>query len=96
MSITSAIVFYMVIWAVTFLIMNPLWQVSQAEDGAVVPGTPESAPVDAMVARKAAWTTLWATLAFAIAFLTIEFRVVTLEDLLWATPPSERSGDIAY
>jgi len=86
----------MVIWAVTFLMINPLWQVSQAEDGHVVPGTPESAPVDAMVGKKALWTTLWASIAFAIAFSVIEFRLVTLDDLLWATPPSERSGSLSY
>jgi len=95
MSITSAIVFYMVIWAVTFLIINPLWQVSQAEDGNVVPGTPESAPVDPMVGRKALWTTLWATIAFAVAFTVIEFRLITLDDVMWATPPSERYDSAA-
>lgn len=90
MSITSGIVLYMVIWAVTFLIINPLWQVSQAEDGNIVPGTPESAPVDAMVARKALWTTLWATIAFGVIFYVIEWKVITLDDVLWITPPSDR------
>lgn len=90
MSITSGIVFYMVTWAITFLIINPLWQTSQAEDGNVVPGTPASAPVDAMVKRKALWTTLWATLFFIVAVAIIEFRVVTLEDVSWITPPSLR------
>lgn len=90
MSITSGIVFYMVIWAIIFLMINPLWQVSQAEDGHVVPGTPESAPVDAMVGRKALWTTLWATVVFAIAFGVIEFELITLDDVLWARPPSDR------
>ena len=96
MSITSGIVLYMVVWALTFLIMNPLWQVSQTEDGDVVPGTPGSAPVDAMVAKKAAWTTLWASLAFVAIFLVIEVPLVTLDDVLWATPPSERPGGSDY
>lgn len=96
MSITSGIVLYMVIWALTFLIMNPLWQVSQAEKGDVVPGTPESAPVDAMVRKKAAWATLWASLAFAAVFAVIEIPLVTLDDVLWITPPSERPGGTPY
>ena len=96
MSITSAIVFYMVIWAVTFLMMNPLWQTSQGESGHVVPGTPESAPVDAMVRKKALWTTLWATITFCILYYIIEWDVVTLDDLLWITPPSDRPGGTDY
>ncbi|MEM1343054.1 MAG: DUF1467 family protein [Pseudomonadota bacterium] len=91
MSITSAIVFYLVIWAVVFLIINPLWQTSQAEDGHVIPGTPASAPVDAMVKRKAMWTTLWATVAFIVLYCLIEYEIVTLESLSWAEPPSART-----
>ncbi len=90
MSITSGIVFYMVCWAVTFLIINPLWQTSQAEKGEIVPGTPPGAPVDPMVGRKALWTTLWASCAFVVLVCIIEFEVVTLEDLSWITPPSLR------
>ena len=90
MSLTSGLVFYAVVWTLTFFIINPLWQTSQAEDGRIVPGTPESAPVDAMVRKKALWTTLWATLAFAVLFTVIEYDVVTLDDVLWITPPSER------
>ncbi len=90
MSITSGLVFYMVCWAITFLIINPLWQTSQAESGRVEPGTPPSAPVDAMIRRKALWTTLWASLVFVVLVVVIEFRILTLEDLSWITPPSLR------
>ncbi|GMG81649.1 DUF1467 family protein [Paralimibaculum aggregatum] len=90
MSFTSGLVFYAVCWMVTFLIINPLWQKSQAEDGNVVPGTPASAPVDPMLRRKALWTTLWATCVFAILVVIIEFRLISLEDVSWATPPSLR------
>lgn len=90
MSVTSALVLYAVTWAITFLIINPLWQVSQDEAGEVVPGTPASAPVDAMVKRKALWTTLWASAAFAVIFSVIEFRLLSLEDVSWIVPPSMR------
>jgi len=93
MSITSAIVFYLVIWWVVLYLINPLWQVSQAEDGKVLPGTPESAPVDAMVRKKVKWTTLWATLAFIVLYVVIEFGIVTLEDVSFITLPSDRVAD---
>jgi predicted secreted protein len=90
MSLTSGIVFYCVIWALTFLMINPLWQTSQGEAGTVVRGTPDSAPVDAMVLRKALWATVWATVAFGILFTVITLKLVTLDDLAWIKPPSER------
>jgi predicted secreted protein len=90
MSITSAIVFYMVIWALTFFIINPLWQTSQEEAGEIVPGTPASAPVDVMFRRKALWTTVWATAVFVVLYAVIEIPLVTLEDVSWIVPPSER------
>ncbi|MGF1446214.1 MAG: DUF1467 family protein [Pikeienuella sp.] len=90
MSITSAIVFYMVCWAVTFMLINPLWQRSQQETGEIVPGTPASAPVDAMIGRKALWTTVWASCVFALLFWIIEYQVVTLDDISWTRLPSER------
>ena len=90
MSITSAIVLYCVIWAIVFYMVNPLWQRSQHEDGHVVPGTPASAPVDAMVRKKAIITTVVATLLFVLVFSTIQFRWLTLDELSYVTLPSER------
>ncbi|MEM7744192.1 MAG: DUF1467 family protein, partial [Pseudomonadota bacterium] len=65
MSITSAIVLYVVIWAVVFFIVLPFGQVSQHEAGDVVPGTPASAPSEAKIVRKALITTAIATVVFA-------------------------------
>ena len=90
MSITSAMVLYCVIWAILFYMINPLWQTSQSEDGKVVPGTPASAPVDAMVRKKAIITTVIATVLFALAYSTIEFGWLTLDDISFLQLPSER------
>ncbi len=90
MSITSAIVLYCVIWALLFYMINPLWQTSQAEDGEVTPGTPASAPVDAMVRKKAIITTVIATALFALAYSTIEFGWITLDDVSFLALPSQR------
>ena len=90
MSITSAIVLYCVIWALVFFILNPLWQTSQSESGEVEPGTPASAPVDAMVRKKAILATIIGTALFALAYSTIEFGWLTLDDISLFTLPSER------
>jgi predicted secreted protein len=90
MAITSAIVLYTVIWAILFYMINPLWQTSQHENGEVVPGSAPSAPVDAMVKKKAVITTVIATVLFMIAYATIENHWVTLDDLSFVKLPSER------
>jgi predicted secreted protein len=90
MSITSAIVLYCVIWAIVFFMVNPLWQTSQSEQGDVEPGTPASAPVDAMIRKKAIITTVIGTALFALAFSTIQFGWLTLDDISFVTLPSER------
>ena len=90
MAITSAIVLYCVIWALLFFMINPLWQTSQAEDGKVIPGTPASAPVDPMIRKKAIVTTVIATALFVLAYSTIEFGWITLDDINFVKLPSER------
>jgi predicted secreted protein len=90
MAITSAIVLYCVIWAILFYMINPLWQTSQSEDGEVAPGTPASAPVDAMIRKKAIITTVIATVLFVLAYATIEFGWITLDDVSFIKLPSQR------
>jgi len=90
MSITSAIVLYAVIWAIVFYLINPLWQTSQSEIGEVAPGTPASAPDDAMVKKKAVIATVVGTALFVLAYCTIEFGWVTLDDISFIKLPSER------
>ena len=90
MSIASAVVLFCVIWALVFYMINPLWQISQSEDGEVVPGTPASAPVDPMIRKKAIITTVIATVLFVLAYSTIEFGWLTLDDISFLELPSER------
>ena len=90
MSITSAIVLFCVIWAIVFYMVNPLWQTSQSEDGEVVPGTPGSAPVDPMLRKKVFVTTVIATVLFVLAYATIEFGWITLDDVSFIRLPSQR------
>lgn len=90
MSIMSAIVLYAVIWTLVFFVVNPLWQTSQSEDGHVVPGTPASAPVDAMVVKKAIITTVVGTLLFVLAYAAIELEWFSLDSLNFLKLPSQR------
>jgi predicted secreted protein len=90
MSISSAFVLYCIIWALLFYMINPLWQTSQSEDGDVTRGTPASAPVNPMLRKKAILTTVIATALFALAYSTIEFGWITLDDVSFLTLPSER------
>ena len=90
MGFMSGIVLYVVIWTLCFFIVNPLWQTSQAEDGRIVPGTPASAPVDAMVAKKAIITTVAATALFALAYAALTLGWLSLDKLNFLKLPSQR------
>ena len=86
----SAIVLYCSIWAVVFFMVLPLGIVSQQEAGEVEPGTPASAPTEAMIARKILITSAVATALFAAAWSVIHFHLFTLADIPFLTPPSGR------
>ncbi|MEM6942415.1 MAG: DUF1467 family protein [Pseudomonadota bacterium] len=90
MSITSAIVFFAVIWALVFYMVNPFWQRSQQEEGEIVPGTPASAPVDPRLGLKALITTAITIVVFSALFYVIEWEVITIEDLPAFGPPNSR------
>ena len=90
MSITAAIVLFAVIWSVVFFMVLPQGMVSQADEGDVMPGTPASAPANAVMLRKAAWTTAITVVVFVAVWSIITFRVITLDDIPFLTPPSGR------
>ena len=54
MNVVSALVLFAVIWFVTLLVALPIGLTTQEEAGEVVPGTPASAPVDAMIRAQGA------------------------------------------
>ena len=76
MSITSAIVLFSVIWFLVFLMVLPIRNRSQAEAGAVVPGTPASAPANPMLKRRA-----WITTGITVALWLAAYLVITQTDL---------------
>ena len=65
MSLSFAIAIYVVIWWTVLFAILPIGVRTQGEDGAVVPGTPESAPTRPRLVRVALLTTLVSALVFA-------------------------------
>jgi len=90
MSITSGMVLFATIWAVVLFCVLPFGQVSQQEAGDIVPGTPASAPSDAQIKRKLIITTVLAILIFALVYYVLAYKVITLDDIPWLTPPTGR------
>jgi predicted secreted protein len=82
-SITGAIVLFAVIWFVALLVALPIGLRTQGESGEVVPGTPSSAPVDAMIRKKLLWTTvvtlaIWAPLCALILWGGLSVRDIDI------------------
>lgn len=88
MTVVTGLVLFAIIWTIVFFIVNAFGQVSQAESGEVVKGTPASAPVDAMVLRKAIITTVIALVLLGLAWVVLDQQLITLEDFGWAEPPA--------
>ena len=68
MSTALAIALYFMIWWLTLFMVLPVGVRTQAEDGKVVPGTPESAPAAPRILRIALINTVLATVVFAIVY----------------------------
>lgn len=80
MNVFSGILLFLVIWFVVLLTILPMRVRTQEEDGHVVPGTPASAPVDAMMRRKLFWTTVVAVVVWAPIAAIIIWGGVSVRD----------------
>ena len=83
MTITAALVLFAVVWFMVFFIVLPLRMTTQGDAGAVVPGTPPSAPRDEMVGRKARLTTFFAILVWAALAAIITSGAISVRDFDW-------------
>jgi predicted secreted protein len=81
MNPVSALVLFAVIWFVTLLVALPIGVRTQEEAGEVVPGTPASAPVDAMIRRKMLWVTVASVAIWAGVCAVITWGGATVEDI---------------
>ena len=85
MSLTTIFAIYFVVWWIVLFCVLPFGVRSQAEDGAVAPGTDPGAPVLPALKMKLAWTTVVSAVLFGIGYWAYVTRHLTLENLssLW-------------
>ncbi len=81
MTITAALVMYSVTWFMVFFCVLPLRFRSQAQSGTIEPGTPASAPADAMIKKKAQVTTAVAAVIFVVLYVVITSGRFGIDDL---------------
>jgi len=81
MNVVSALVLFLVIWFVTLLVALPIGLTTQGEAGEIVPGTPASAPVDAMIRRKLFWVTVATLAIWAAVSAFLIWGGVSVEDI---------------
>jgi predicted secreted protein len=81
MSITGALILFSVTWFMVFFCVLPVRFQAQADRGEVTPGTPASAPENAMIGKKARITTLIAAVIFALLYLVINSGSITIDNM---------------
>ena len=79
--ITGFAIFLTIWWTVLFAVL-PIGVRTQAEDGTVVPGTPESAPTAPRLLRVVLVTTLVSGLLFGAAWAAVRYGLIDLAALL--------------
>ncbi|WP_316015701.1 DUF1467 family protein [Roseobacter sp. HKCCA0434] len=79
MAITSVIVVFAVMWFLALFVVLPIGEVSQEEDGEVVPGTPPGSPANLRMKRKIVITTVVSAVLTAIICGVIVSGLVTIE-----------------
>ncbi|MAC77718.1 MAG: hypothetical protein CML66_06600 [Rhodobacteraceae bacterium] len=91
MSITAAIVLFVVLWFLTFFVVLPLRLETQGEAGEIVPGTHAGAPAQHHLKKKAIITTVAAIVLWGIIATIILSGLITVRDFDWfhRLPPLE-------
>ncbi|MCK0139679.1 DUF1467 family protein [Aliiroseovarius sp. F47248L] len=83
MSITAAIVLYVVIWFVTMFVVLPIGLRTQGDEGEVVRGTHAGAPANFKLARTMIIVTIIGTVVWAIVAGIIVSGWISVEDIDW-------------
>ena len=81
MNLTGGIVLYTVLWFLALFLLLPFGVRSQADDGAIVPGTHAGAPAHPVLRRKMIWATLLAAAIWAVCAWIILGGVITRADI---------------
>ena len=86
MAWSTAAAIYVIIWWVVLFAVLPFGVRNAAEEGIdVEAGHDPGAPTEFTMKRKLIWTTVIATVLFAVCWVVYVYRLVTLDDLgtLW-------------
>ncbi len=81
MDLILGIAIYFVCWWMVLFTVLPLGVKTQGEEGNVVPGTPQSAPVVPAIFKKMIITTIISSIIFAIIFWVMESKIITIDDI---------------
>ena len=81
MTVPFAIAIYVVIWWTVLFAILPIGVRTQGEDGTIVPGTPESAPVRPRFFLIIGLTTLVSAAVFALIYAVLVWQIVDLAKL---------------
>ena len=79
MSISFSIAVYFIIWWLVLFAVLPFGVHTQDDAGDTVAGTPGSAPATHRMARTAAITTIVSALLFALLYLTLTHKWISLD-----------------
>ena len=85
MPVSTAIAIYFIVWWVVLFAVLPWGVRPQGEGGEIAPGTDPGAPAVPHLGLKLVWTTVVATVVFAVFYVVYTKGLVSLEDLatLW-------------
>ncbi|MEO0466621.1 MAG: DUF1467 family protein [Pseudomonadota bacterium] len=80
MTLTGAIVCFVIFWWLSLFVVLPIGVRGQYEDGSTVEGTESGAPQDPMIRKKAIWAT-WGATAITVAIFILT-RVIDVQTLV--------------
>ena len=87
MAWTTIVAIYFIIWWVVLFAVLPWGVHSQQESGEVAPGTDPGAPAIHKVWHKLGWTTIIASLIFAMFYVVYAYQLITMDELMALVGP---------
>lgn len=90
MSITTVLAIYFVLWWVVLFAVLPWGVRSQEESGEIAPGTDPGAPAISRIGMKLVWTTVVASIIFAIFYVAYFNGLIPLDWLAEISGPPRR------
>jgi predicted secreted protein len=83
--LTTSLAIYFIMWWLVFFAVLPWGVRSQAEHGDIAPGTDPGAPAVHGLKVKLIWTTVVATIVFAVFYWAYVTKAIAFDDLvtLW-------------